>query len=323
MLDDGKLICNDTPIKTAEFMLNTNHIMRFSLPICTQLCSTLNLSTKPVLSKSEAIDILEKKYTKKETSKPTTPEKHEKAFSMKDLFFRYDKNGIDILSDLMLIGYRGEILSVIGGNGSGKTTLLSVLSGNLKPYRGKIVAKNERIALLPQNPRSLFIKPIVKEDILYTAGIWKKTESDVSELVNTFSFFSDIPSMYDKNPLDLSGGEMQRLAFFKVMLINPTVILLDEPSKGLDVSAKKNLAQILIHLKKSGISIVLVTHDLEFSALCSDRCAMLFNGEIISCETPSKFFSTNSYYTTEANKLVKNIFPDAVTLEEALKLCRG
>lgn len=323
LLDSGQVICEQSPHITAEYIMHHNHSMKHSLPVCTQLCHAVSPDSGCILSKVRTMEIIEKFKGCNSKNNHQTAIRRDKAFEIKGAFFRYNKNSEDIINDLSLTGYRGEILALSGANACGKTTLLSVISGDRKIYRGKVRLKNERVVLMPQNPRSLFIKESVIEDIRFEAALNNKSNDDIDRLIGSSEFFKDIKLIYKKNPLDLSGGEMQRLAFFKLMLTDPTIIVLDEPTKGLDNSSKNDLLAVLIQLRSRNICIVMATHDLEFAASCADRCAMIFNGSIISCEEPHLFFSTNYYYTTRINKLVKRKFPCAITLSEVEQLCRN
>ncbi|MFT3951926.1 MAG: ATP-binding cassette domain-containing protein [Oscillospiraceae bacterium] len=323
LLDGGKLACAATPVDTAAFLLDTDHTLKNALPACTRICSGAQLSETPVLKNPQAIRLIEAACQGKAISLPEQPAPAGKpVFTAREITFRYEKNGADVLRNLSIKGFPNEILSIVGGNGAGKTTLLAVLSRARKPCTGKLSAANGATALLPQNPRSLFVMQTVLEDLLFTAKSFGLDENALYAAVAASPFFGAIPALFSRNPLDLSGGELQKLALCKLILTNPAALLLDEPSKGLDAAAKTTLCALLKSLKADGRCIVLVTHDLEFSALCSDRCAMLFHGEIISAGNPHAFFAQNQYYTTEANKLVQSIAPERITSDEVIAVCR-
>ena len=126
----------------------------------------------------------------------------------------------------------------------------------------------------------------------------------------------EIEHLRKANPYDLSGGEQQRLALGKILLLEPKILLLDEPTKGLDPFFKRTLAGILRRLVDSGVTIFMVSHDVEFCAEYADKCAMFFDGDIVSIGTPKAFFSGNSFYTTTANKIIRQWKPDGITCEE-------
>lgn len=224
--------------------------------------------------------------------------------SAKNLWFRYEKSGKDILRNFSISLKKGEIYALTGENGCGKSTLLKILSGSHKPYRGKI-KHNLKLGYLPQNPKYVFVKDKLEDDLKLVNNSYNEllTEFGLSEYINT-------------HPYDLSGGELQRAAICKVLLTEPDVLLLDEPTKGLDNSAKNKLGIILKQLAQKGLTIVLVTHDLDFAAEFSDRCGLLFDGEITSEGTARQFFSENMFYTTSAAKMARGIIDGVVTVED-------
>ena len=225
---------------------------------------------------------------------------------LKNVWFRYGRNEADILRGVNLEIYAGEILAVIGGNGAGKSTMLSVMSGVLSAGRGKVV-KHGKISVLPQNPQALFVKSSVEEDL-------KEIKEDIGEAVE----MCGLGGFLKQHPYDLSGGEQQKTALAKVLLTEPEILLLDEPTKSLDSTYKRQLAEILKELAESGKAVVLVSHDIEFCAEHSDRCAMLFNGEIVSEGSAKEFFNSNGIYTTPVNRMSRGIIENAVTVKDIL-----
>jgi energy-coupling factor transport system ATP-binding protein len=237
------------------------------------------------------------------------------------VYFRYERNGRDILSGLNLKIYCGELFCILGGNGSGKTTALSAAAGLLKAYSGsiKIFGKKlkeyrnrslyrECLAMLPQDVQTVFLKSTVREEL-------DECGADITELPY------DISHLMDKHPYDLSGGEQQLTALAKVLAAKPKLLLLDEPTKGLDAAAKLNIISILRSLRDREITVVTVTHDVEFAAAFADRCAMFFEGSIVGIGAPNEFFAGNSFYTTAVSRMTRGCFDNAVTLEDAVKLC--
>lgn len=263
---------------------------------------------------------------------PTEREKEEKippknlpdAIKVHDLWFRYEKKGADIIKDLNFSVKKGTFHAVLGGNGAGKTTLLSLISGNLKAYRGKIAVGEKgdklKIALLPQNPQTLFVKKTLLEDIEEGIDVKmsreekEKTAREAAQRVHLQNFLS-------RHPYDLSGGEQQRAALAKVLLTKPDILLLDEPTKGLDCCFKKELAEIIKELNFQGVTVIAVSHDIEFCAEYADFCTLLFCGEAVSTAGAREFFTGNSFYTTAANRMSRFVFPYAVTNEEVIRAC--
>lgn len=242
------------------------------------------------------------------------PDTSKKSVSVSNVHFRYKKDGGDILNGISLTAYNGEILSVLGSNGVGKSTLLSVISGIKKEYSGK-VRKDGRVSYLPQDVTSLFVKDTVMDDLL-------EITKDREKVMKT-SELCDIFHLLDKHPYDLSGGEKQRAALCKVLLTGPDILLLDEPTKGMDAHFKESFGNMLCRLKNDGMTIINVSHDIEFCASFSDRCALMFDGIITSVDTPKSFFTKMSYYTTDTVRMANDILPSAVTANDVILALNG
>ena len=243
------------------------------------------------------------------------------AMELKDVWFRYGREEEDVIRDLSLGIRQGELHSIVGGNGAGKTTMLSVLGGLEKPYRGKVTL-GEDMAILPQNPQALFVEMSVERDIYEIAASQEKDEAKRREMMERMVDLMELSDILDRHPYDLSGGEQQKVAMAKVLLLKPKILLLDEPTKALDSHFKKRLGKLLRSLVKGGTTIVMVSHDVEFCAQYSDRVSLIFNGSIIATEEPRKFFSGNSFYTTGANRMSRHVFENAVTAGDVIELCR-
>ena len=237
------------------------------------------------------------------------------AIEAKSLFFRYEKNGKDILSDCSIRIPKGCILSVIGGNGSGKSTLLKVLSGVSKAYYGKIkLDDNSRCALLPQEASLLFSFDSVMQELQDMTG----DEAAIDQAVR----LCHIEKLTDRNPYDLSAGQRQRTALAKIILSGADILLLDEVTAGMDGIFKKKLGDIFRRLTAMGKTIVLVSHDIEFCAEHSDLVAMMFNGQLTKRYSPQKFFSANNFYTTAAARMTRGILEGVVSVKDVTELCK-
>lgn len=246
------------------------------------------------------------------------------AIKVHDLWFRYEKKGADIIKDLNFSVKKGTFHAVLGGNGAGKTTLLSLISGNLKAYRGKITVgeKGDKLktALLPQNPQTLFVKKTLLEDIEEGIDV-KMSREEKEKTAREAAQRVHLQNLLSRHPYDLSGGEQQRAALAKVLLTKPDILLLDEPTKGLDCCFKKELAEIIKELNSQGVTVIAVSHDIEFCAEYADFCTLLFCGEAVSTAGAREFFTGNSFYTTAANRMSRFVFPYAVTNEEVIRAC--
>ena len=174
--------------------------------------------------------------------------------------------------------------------------------------------------MLPQDPQSLFVKKTVREDLEEMLG---DPDRDDSGRLERVAEICDITDLLESHPYDLSGGEQQRAALAKVLLTEPKILLLDEPTKGIDSFFKLKFAEVLEKLKEQGVTIIMVSHDVEFCARYADTVSMFFDGSIITTNTPNRFFSQNSFYTTAANRMSRHIFENAITNEDVIKLCRA
>ena len=245
------------------------------------------------------------------------------AIELKNLRFRYSKDGSDVIKDLSLSVKKGSFYAIVGGNGAGKSTLLTLINGVNRPYSGKVTVNARNTAYLPQNPALILTgKTVLKS--LYDTFIGSDIDKDEqNKLIGKAVSVLGLESLINRHPFDLSGGEVQRAAIAKLLLLNPQILLLDEPTKGLDARNKIKFAKIIKSLKSSGVTVVMVTHDIEFCAKYADTCSMLFNGEITSTGTPREFFSENSFYVTSSSKISRGIIDNAVTAEEVIFCCTG
>ena len=281
--------------------------------------------------RSEQNDVFAEKKSKNREIK-----KKEVVIEAKEVWFRYERELPDVVRDLSFQVTQGELFCILGGNGTGKSTTLSLISGIRKPYRGKILLKGQDIrkkknaelaggilGVLPQNPQDLFVKDTVLEDLKEMFEGWSREKRKEEEmLLAQVIADTQIEHLLKMHPYDLSGGEQQRAALAKVLLLEPEILLLDEPTKGLDGFYKQKLADIFQNLKKRGTTILMVSHDIEFCASYADRCAMFFDGGIVISSKAKEFFTGNSFYTTAANRMARHLFPEAVTVKDVVEACR-
>ena len=239
------------------------------------------------------------------------------SIELKDIWFRYNKKSPDILKGLSLKIPKNQIFCLLGDNASGKSTLLSIICKVLSPYSGKIlIDKSSKLSCLPQNPKSIFFKETVFLDLENTAN--HAEIKDLHDRIDYISELTEIVHLLNSHPYDLSGGELQRAALAKVLLLKPDILLLDEPTKGLDPKFKIKLLKILKKLKLSGLTIIIVSHDMDFCAYCADCCALIFNGKIVSSASPKLFFSQNNFYTTTASKISRGLSKHLITDEDVI-----
>ena len=337
VMDSGKLEAFAPPEKIGTLLPET-HPIKKALPSATRIALSLGKKDDLPLTVREGKTYLEENFKKSEKPLEIKEYTHsdEKAIELKNVWFRYEKDLPDILRGLTFSVYKGEIFSVLGGNGVGKTTALNVISGLAKAYRGKTLISGKKVgdyknnslyrqklAFLPQNPQTVFVKDTLKadfEELLKALDIPKdKREEKILAAVKK----TGTEEFLTRHPFDLSGGEMQKAALAKILLAEPEILLLDEPTKGLDAFSKENLKNLIFSLRDGGLTVLEVTHDIEFAAEISDRCALFFDGEIVSADIPEIFFAGNDFYTTAANRIARNLYENAVTCEQVVSVCRG
>ena len=343
VMDQGKLLFVESPRQAGHELkkFDPNHRMLLGLPSAVRIYQGLDAEdvTCP-LTVRDGRNFIEENYNNTITRLEREPEKKEEkdrpiAMRMKDICFRYEKEEPDVLDHVALTLYEGEVVSLLGGNGAGKTTLLSVISGTNRPYYGKIEVFGKRLqkyrgkelyirklASLPQNPQTVFLKMTVREDYEELAKVLGCKKSELEDKIQAVAQQLEITHLLDRHPYDLSGGEQQRAAIGKVLLLEPRLLLLDEPTKGIDAWSKRQLGNLLKDLRGQGITVLMVTHDVEFAAEVSDRCGLFFDHEITSVDTPEEFFCNNNYYTTAANRISRQQYENAITCEEVIELCR-
>ena len=325
ILDKGEVIADDNPVGTFEILRNRKHPMLHSMPTPMQIWSALNWKTDCPLTvsdgRSQLTDWAEEHTLVQTPERPAKEPESDPVITLDEVWFRYKKDSPDILKSVSMKAYAGELLCILGGNGTGKSTTLSLLSGVRKPYRGRMRCNAGKVSALPQNPQMLLVKKNVREELLSVFPGKKLTE--VADKIGEMVALCRLEGLLDRHPFDLSGGEQQRTALAKVLLQNPEVLLLDEPTKGVDNDFKITFAQILKELTQRGVCVIMVSHDVEFCAQYADRCGLFFDGGIVTMDAPQPFFAGKSFYTTAANRMARHLLPHAVTPEDVIIACGG
>ncbi|MDO5331352.1 MAG: ATP-binding cassette domain-containing protein, partial [Bacillota bacterium] len=326
VMEKGTLIAVGTAKEVGLKLKDLGNAMFLAMPIATRIWASVNTALDCPVTVREGRDFLD------ELSKTVTfsdvPKKEEHTYDnkvlieAKEIWFKYDKNLPDVIKGLDIKLHKGEYISILGGNGAGKSTTLKVLSGIKKAYRGN-VSVNGSLALLAQNPQALFVKKTVREDLFEVFADKKIEKEEVEKRILNVVELCRLNTLLDRHPFDISGGEQQRAALAKVLLLQPEILLLDEPTKGLDAEFKEVFADILEKLLASGIGIIMVSHDVEFCAKYAHKCALFFDGNIINIAEPQKFFAGNSFYTTSANRISRGYMEGAVTPEDVMKAIGG
>jgi len=324
VMDCGRIIADGTPSEVGEMLRGTNHGMFLAMPTPMRVWSACKGEGKCPVTVRDGSNWLEKQLTiNNEQLTENSPQVDLKmAVELTDVWFKYEKAAPDVVKGLSFAANYGEITAILGGNGTGKTTMLSLIGGLQKPYRGKIRA-DEQVYTLPQNPQALFVAKTVREDLLEVLSGRKLAKEEKLQRLRRIAQLCRIDGFLERHPYDLSGGEQQRAALAKVLLLQPKILLLDEPTKGLDAEFKQVFAAILKQLTESGVAAIMVSHDVEFCAEYADSCALFFDGNIVTENSPREFFSGNSFYTTSANRMARGVLPDAVTVNDVISALGG
>ena len=214
------------------------------------------------------------------------------AASVQDGWFRYDRAAGWVLRGLGAGFEAGRVRALVGGNGCGKSTLLAVLARTAKLQRGRYVRDAKSAALLPQNPKALLVGETVREELMEWAGRCGYTEADARARTERLG----LAGLEERHPYDLSGGQRQLLALAKLLLIGPELLLLDEPTKGLDLASRRTVARELRAHAAAGGTVIMATHDLDFAEQVADDVSMMFDGELACTEPVDAFFADNMFY---------------------------
>ncbi|GAB3794382.1 ABC transporter ATP-binding protein [Virgibacillus kimchii] len=326
ILEEGSISYMGSPKEVTEVLVNHPTLHCF-LPSAAQMYLHFNGFTNykqiPVTVK-EAKRWLDEQKIHKEILPERVALEKEVLLELKEIDFQYDKGASPVLHNLSLKVNRGEWHAILGANGTGKSTLLKAIAGIEKPlhgtlkYEGKKMKKIDltEISYLPQNPALYFARDTLMEEYTAIANHFniEKADSRIDKLLDLLQ----ISHLKNRHPYDLSGGQLQKAALLGTLLTNPSLLLIDEPTKGLDADSKSKLANILKGLMEDGLTILMVSHDVEFAASNATTCSMLFEGQITVTEKTRPFFYENMYYTTVMNRITrKSHVSSVVTLQEA------
>ncbi|MDR2605702.1 MAG: ATP-binding cassette domain-containing protein [Oscillospiraceae bacterium] len=328
VMDCGRVVADGTPRETALRLRESGHGMFLAMPTAMRVWMSVaegvyGAADVPVTVRDganwlarQSVDAGRIPPARQGSENPRT------ALELDGIWFKYDKNLPDVIKNLSFKARYGELTAVLGGNGTGKTTMLSLIAGINAPYRGRLNADAQPYAV-PQNPQALFTAKTVREDLMEILSERKITKDEKFRRLAVMAKLCRIDDLLDSHPYDLSGGEQQRAAIAKVLLLQPKILLLDEPTKGLDAEFKQVFAAILRKLTSAGAAVIMVSHDVEFCAEFADRCALFFDGGIVTENAPREFFSGNSFYTTQANRMSRGVLPSAVTANDVIAALGG
>lgn len=330
LLEGGEILSYETPAETGAILKGQEHPMFRSLPAPMQVFEAMDGEGRCPMDVGEGRKWLARFLDSSTTLKNPLEDISEAApegevvLEMEEVWFRYERQSQDILKGMSLSVTKGQIFCLLGGNGTGKTTALSLLSGLKRPQRGKIQIQGTPLkaygpgelyrgllGVVPQNPQTLFRKSTVRAEVEEQTG-----GMEMAKLLH-------LEGLLDHHPYDLSGGEQQRLALAKVLQRKPKILLLDEPTKGLDGPFKEELAKIFLQLKRKGTTIFMISHDIEFCAEYGDTCGLFFDGDVLSVKEAGSFFAGNSFYTTASNRMAGSYFHQAVKVKDVIACCKA
>ncbi|WP_163971599.1 ABC transporter ATP-binding protein [Oceanobacillus halotolerans] len=324
MLDNGKITVDTEPRHAVGKL---HHNMRNFLPTTALVYLDFNpdicLDEIPITVKESRQWLLNQKISGKQLE-PTRLAKGNPLVELKEIDYQYTKHTPPVLQNLSFTVNHGEWMAIVGANGTGKSTLLKIIGNILKPQHGYIKLNGKKvkqldptiIGYLPQNPKVYFLQDSLIKEYRQIVQKQPKKEKDIDYLLEKFQ----IQHLKNRHPYDLSGGELQKAALIGILLTNPSLLLIDEPTKGMDPDFKDEFGELITDLVEEGLTVIMVTHDIEFAAKHTTKCSMLFQGNITVTENTREFFLENAYYTTAISRITRDSHvPSAVTLEEAKK----
>lgn len=328
MMDAGHITASGTPAQVSKQLAAADKSLA-AFPVATQLYYTKPGGADVPMTVGAGRTFLQQTVVQPAAHIPDRRvENGEPWLVAKHVAFRYAADAPDTVSDINLTIPHGAFYGIVGSNGAGKSTLLALLGRILRPTHGSIRVAGKKLsayttadlytnflAVLPQDPTALFGSTSVQDELLATAQ-QTQPAMGAAAAVSGVAELCHLQSLLTQHPFDLSGGEQQLLALAKIILLRPQVLLLDEPTNGLDATTKLQVGQILDELHATGVTIVTVTHDLDFIAAHATTIAMLFDGTITAEAATPDFFAANSFYTTTANRIARDFWPHAVTLQE-------
>ncbi len=326
VMDDGAIICDDKTENVGLQLKDRGSGMFLAMPMAMRVWAAVETKLNCPMTVRDGSDFLTRRVEEEPllplAKKESPVYRSDVTLECEQLWFRYEKDAPDVVKGFSLKLHKGEFYAMLGGNGAGKSTTLKVISGLRAAYRGDMRLRG-KLGHLPQNPQTLFVKRTVRED-LYEVFRGEKVPKEIQDAeVARIVELCGLREFLDRHPYDISGGEQQRTALAKVLLTQPDILLLDEPTKGLDAEFKVTFALILRRLIAQGTTILMVSHDVPFCAEYAHKCGLFFDGSIVAEGSPREFFSGNSFYTTPANRMARHLIPQAVTVADIIGCCGG
>lgn len=249
----------------------------------------------------------------------------EPLIELRGVYFKYP-DGTEALRGINLSVMNGEVLAILGPNGSGKTTLLLIMAGLLKPQRGLVLFRGrsideqlpearKSIGIVFQNPDDQLFNPTVRDELAFALKQLNLSDDEIDERIHEVSQILGIEHLLDRPPYRLSVGEKKLVALASVLVYEPDVLLLDEPVASLAPVRAEKMLSLITRLRRSGKTIVVATHDVEFVARIADRVILLRDGCIVKSGTTREVLTD-----LESLRVCEIVPPVAVRVSLALKL---
>jgi putative spermidine/putrescine transport system ATP-binding protein len=219
----------------------------------------------------------------------------------------YDGENL-IVKDLNLDIRKGEFLTLLGPSGSGKTTSLMMLAGFETPTAGEILLGGRSLTKLPPHKRdigmvfqnyALFPHMTVAENLAFPLTVRGLSRTDTSERVKRALSMVQLDSFRNRYPGQLSGGQQQRVAIARALAMEPKIMLFDEPTSALDPEMIKEVLDVMVNLARSGMTMIVVTHEMGFARQVANRVIFMDFGQIIEQNAPEPFFTQPQHERTK------------------------
>jgi len=333
-MEGGRIVQDDVPVQAVRWAVRSGKAL---VPPVARLFSVLEFPSPPVTVKEGRRQLRQSFSVRPVSDEPdsrkiptSTSTDRSPLLEIKNLWFTY-ANGREALQDINLRVNPGEFVAILGENGAGKSTLLKNMAGLLRPGRGKVLIKESDInkkrerypgrlaAYLSQNPNDYLFQDTVEDELLFTL---KNFGMEDNGIVDDLLEELQLSCHRRINPRDLSSGERQRVALASVLVTGPELLLLDEPTRGLDYHLKAGLGIFLAERAAAGASVVLTTHDVEFAAEYAPRVVMMFAGRIVSDGTRHEILGQSVFYSTQIGKLCRGLCDGILTFDEAVEKIR-
>lgn len=326
VMERGRILCTGSPTQVGEQLRRQGHTMYAAMPAAMRIWSNADGEGACPVTVPEGQRWL-RDFAACRCLHPVPPEiysacSNEAILQAKEVWFGYPRGAADVLRDFSLSVYRGEILALLGGNGAGKTTALKLLGGLLSPQNGR-VHRDACVGYLPQEVRALFLKKTVQLDLEEAFDGSDLSAEERTQRLQRVVLLCGLSDLLERCPYDLSGGEQRRAALAKILLREPEILLLDEPTAGVDAAFQERFGTLLQTLAGNGVAVVMVSHNVEFCAAFAHRCAMLFDGAVLTEGSCRSFFAENRFYTTTARRIAHDLIPEAVTVDDVILACGG